>query len=105
MDTETVVYKYKYIHFSSLTLLHSEWPKLYDIHFSNLTLLHPEWPKLYDIHFSNFTLLHSEWPKLYGVLAILSAIGLNIRHHLCILWLTWFLFAFARDWTYQMENM
>ena len=23
------------------------------------------------------TLLHSEWPKLYGVLAILSAIGLN----------------------------
>ena len=24
------------------------------------------------------TLLHSEWPKLYGVLAILSAIGLNV---------------------------
>ena len=22
-------------------------------------------------------LLHSEWPKLYGVLAVLSAIGLN----------------------------
>ena len=24
------------------------------------------------------TLLHSEWPKLYGVLAVLSAIGLNL---------------------------
>ena len=23
------------------------------------------------------TLLHSEWPKLYGVLAVLSAVGLN----------------------------
>ena len=26
----------------------------------------------------NLTLLHLDWPKLYGVLAILSAIGLNL---------------------------
>ena len=25
-------------------------------------------------------LLHSEWPKLYGVLALLSAVGLNIKN-------------------------
>ena len=28
-------------------------------------------------HCMSLTPLHSEWPKLYGVLAILSAIGLN----------------------------
>ena len=27
--------------------------------------------------FFSLTLLHSEWPKLLGVLAVLSAIGLN----------------------------
>ena len=26
-------------------------------------------------------LLHSEWPKLCGVLAILSAVGVEIYHH------------------------
>ena len=39
-----------------------------------LTLLHSQWAKLFGVL---LTLLHSEWPKLYGVLAILSAIGLN----------------------------
>ena len=29
------------------------------------------------VHPYQFTILHSEWPKLYGVLASLSAIGLN----------------------------
>ena len=29
------------------------------------------------VHPYQFTLLHSEWPKLYGVLAVLSATGLN----------------------------
>ena len=33
--------------------------------------------------FGYLTLLHSEWPKLYGVLAILSAIGLNLSNSVC----------------------
>ena len=46
-----------------------------------LTLLHSEWPKLHRalavLSAIGLTLLHSERPKLYGVLAVLSAIGLR----------------------------
>ena len=45
-----------------------------------LTLLRSEWPKLYgNSEIDILTLLHSEQPKLYGVLAILSAVGLTAK--------------------------
>ena len=40
----------------------------------SLTLLHSEWPKLKMV---GLTLLHSKWPKLHRVLAILGAKGLR----------------------------
>ena len=66
-----------------LTLLHSEWPKLYGALaiLSATGLKKREKMKLVAFNWIKrvkySTLLHSEWPKLYGVLAILSAIGLK----------------------------
>ena len=41
---------------------------------TKLTLLHSEWPKLYGVSAILKAIGLTEWPKLYGLLAILSAI-------------------------------
>ena len=62
--------------------------------FELLTILHSEWPKLYGV-LAIQSAIGSEWPKLYEVLAILSAIGLN--KHLSLIALLLFPLCIKRN--------
>ena len=91
---KTEVSCYRHLHleeqFFPLTLLHSEWPKLYGVPYCTQNGQNSEYhivlrmaktleyPIALRMVKTLSTILPTEWPKLYAVLGILSAIGFRV---------------------------